>query len=106
MKAFNREGKTEGSQHNARSNKIRTPRFVNGLKRSIKANPTMPISKLAKNRGMSNLTIRKAIKDSLGYMSRARDVKHLLTYKNKADRVAEGKKIIYAIKTIYALLLR
>ena len=90
VKAFDREGKTKRSQYDARSDKIQTPRFVNGLKSSIKANPATPILKLAKDGGMSNYIIWKAIKDELGYMSRAWSVKHLLTDKNKAVRVANG----------------
>ena len=72
---------------------------MNGLKSSIKANPATPILKLAKDGGLSNFIIWKAIKDDLGYMSRARGDKHLLTDKNKAVRVAKGKKDIKAMKT-------
>ena len=76
---------------------------MNGLKSSIKANPATPNLKLAKDGGLSNFIILKAFKDDLGYMPRARGVKHLLTDKNKAVRGANGgqrqKKNIKAMKT-------
>ena len=72
---------------------------MNGLNQLIKANPMTPITKLAKNLVVSDFTIRKAIKYNLDYMSRARGVKHLLTDKNKANRVSKGKRIISSMKT-------
>lgn len=99
VKAFDNEGKTHRAEHKPRSDKVRTPRFVAGLKRSIDANPTTPISKLAKDRNVSDFVIRKAIKDDLGYMSRSRGVRHLLTEGNKLNRVSKGKKILNALKS-------
>ena len=54
---------------------------------------------------MSDFTTWKAIKDDLGYMSRARTVKHLLTDNNKADRVAKNKKNINAMETKRSYLI-
>ena len=93
VRAFDREGKIKRSQHDTRSDKIQTPRFVNSFKSSIKANPTTPILSIAKDGGLNIFFIWKAIKDDLGYVSRARGVKHLLTDKNKAVRVVKGNKI-------------
>ena len=96
--AYDKDGKTYRAEHNTRSDKKRTPRFVAGLKRTIDAKPTTPISKLAKDRQVDPSTIRRAIKEDLGYRSRVRAVKHLLTTQHKADRVTKGMKI-NAMKT-------
>ncbi|QQP52579.1 Transposable element tcb2 transposase [Caligus rogercresseyi] len=61
--------------------------------------PDTPISKLAKDRNVYRNTIEKAIKIDLGYRSRARAKKHLLTEQNMADRVSKGKILINQMKS-------
>ncbi|QQP50127.1 Transposable element tcb2 transposase [Caligus rogercresseyi] len=90
VKAFDEEGKTTRKDHSPRSDKIRTPRFVAGLKRSIRRTPTTKMTKLAKDRNVSHTTIRRAVKDDLNYRSSA---------KNKADRVSKGRKILNDLKS-------
>ncbi|QQP53659.1 Transposable element tcb2 transposase [Caligus rogercresseyi] len=99
VKAFDEEGKTTRKDHSPRSDKIRTPRFVAGLKRSITRTPTTKMTKLAKDRNVSHTTIRRAVKDDLNYRSRCKCVKHLLTAQNKADRVSKGRKILNDLKS-------
>ncbi|QQP54211.1 Uncharacterized protein FKW44_006970 [Caligus rogercresseyi] len=83
--------KDRRADHSSRADKIWTPRFLAGLKRSIDAHPDTPISKLAKDRNVHRSTIEKAIKIDLRYRSRARATKHLLTEQNMADRISKGK---------------
>ncbi len=61
-KKFDKRGTSQRKEHEPRSDKIRTPRFVAGLKRSLEVNPGTPMSKLAKNHGVHRTTICKAIK--------------------------------------------
>lgn len=99
IKDFSENGKTQRAEYQPRSYKIRTPRFVAGLKRSVDANPKTPISILAKQRQVSTYTISKALNDDLGYTSRCRPVKHLLTAKQKSLRVERGQKILSSLKS-------
>uniref|UniRef100_A0A0K2VIF8 Uncharacterized protein n=1 Tax=Lepeophtheirus salmonis TaxID=72036 RepID=A0A0K2VIF8_LEPSM len=52
-----------------RSDRIRTPRFLEGLQKSIKASPGTSLSRLAKNRGVSKQLVSKAVNEDLGYRS-------------------------------------
>ena len=98
IKAFDEEGKTDRAIHNSRKDKIRSPRFLAGLKRSVDSNPTIPMSVLAKKRNVSRRTISRAIND-LGYRSRTRGVKHLLTEAMKQVRFERGRHLLNVLKS-------
>ena len=49
-KRFDEMGKEQRSAHNSRRDRILKPTFLAGLKRSIKANPAVPMTELAKKR--------------------------------------------------------
>ncbi|QQP57153.1 Uncharacterized protein FKW44_002045, partial [Caligus rogercresseyi] len=84
--------KTQRKDHKQRSDVKRSPRFVAGLKRSITANPIIPMTTLAKNRGVYVSTISKAINNSLRMKSYVRRTRNLLTDKAKAIRAERCPK--------------
>lgn len=98
LKVFLESGRVMRSKHKPRRDRIRTATFVANLKKSIHRNPTTSLATLAKRRNVSDSTVRRAVKVNLGYKSRARGVKHLLTDKMKATRVERSKKILSSLK--------
>ncbi len=78
IKAFEESGKESRKTHKLRSDCKRTPMFVAGLKRCIKANPDRPFTTLVKERNVSMMTISRAVRLDLGFKSYALKVKHLL----------------------------
>ncbi len=64
IKRFNGKGDYKRKNHKPRSDKIRTPTFLAGLKKSIRANPGMPMRKLARDRNVCPATISKAVRTS------------------------------------------
>ncbi len=73
--------------------KKRTPMFLAGLKRSIKANPAVSMVAHAKRRSVSRRTMGRAIKEDLGLSTYVRGRCHLLTEKMKTVRLERGKKL-------------
>ena len=62
----------ECKSHHSRSDIRRTPRFLAGLKRSIKANPSKSMASLAKICNVSKMTISKAIRVNISFYVRRR----------------------------------
>ena len=52
VKRFRDSGESKRKDHSPRSDKVRTPRFLAGLKCSINANPATPMSVHAKKRNV------------------------------------------------------
>lgn len=96
--AFKETGKDKRRQHKLRSDAKRTPRFVAGLKRSITANPSTPMTTLAKNRCVSVSTISRTVRNDLGMKSYVRQRRHLLTAKAKAIREERCPKLLSFLK--------
>ena len=92
------ERKAERSRHSPRKGLKRTKTFLAGLKRSIKADPTQPMTKLAKNRNVSHRTIRRAINENLGMSSYVRRRRNLLTTRSKAIRAERCPKLLCHLK--------
>ena len=76
-KRFDEMGKEQRSAHNSRRDRILKRIFLAGLKRSIKANPVVPMTELAKKRSVSVMTIKRGI-NKLGFNSYVRGKKHFL----------------------------
>ncbi|QQP54793.1 Uncharacterized protein FKW44_007739 [Caligus rogercresseyi] len=93
------EGKVCRKAHNMRSDKIRTPRFLAGLEKSIKASPGTSLSRLAKNRGVSKQLVSKAVNEDLGYRSYRMAKQHILTASMKATRLTNGKRLLNGLKS-------
>ena len=70
--AFDAEGKVQRSWHSPRSDQKRTKTFLAGLKRTLKAEPSQSMSKLAQKRRVSRSTISRAVKEDLGMKSYVR----------------------------------
>ena len=83
-------GHSPCSPHKA---KKRTPRFVAGLNKSIKANPSLSMAVPASRRSVSRRMVSRAIKEDLGLKSFVRERQHLLTSKMKEIRFKRGKKL-------------
>ncbi len=79
---YNETGVDTGKPQKCRSDCIRTPRLVAGLKRSVDARPGTTMKKLAAKRNVSFSTIQRAIKYDLQYKSYQLRVRHLLTEVN------------------------
>ena len=69
VSAFNAEGKVQRSRHSPRSDRKRTKTFRAGLKRTLKSDPSQPISKRAQKRSVSRSNISRAVKEDLGIKS-------------------------------------
>lgn len=96
--AFDDEGKVERSQHCPRSDRKRTKTFLAGLKRSLKSDPSQPMSKLAEKRSVSRSTISRAINEDLGMKSYVRRVHNLLTTRSRALRVERCQELLNHLK--------
>ena len=95
---FDAEGKVERSRHSPRSDRKRTKTFLAGLKRSLKADPSQSMSKLAKKRNVSRRTISRAVNEDLGMKSYIRRRRNLLTARSKALRVERCPKLLNHLK--------
>uniref|UniRef100_A0A0K2UF04 Resolvase HTH domain-containing protein n=1 Tax=Lepeophtheirus salmonis TaxID=72036 RepID=A0A0K2UF04_LEPSM len=92
--AWEVEGKVCCKAHNMTSDRIRTPRLLEGLWKSIKASPGTSLSRLAKNHGVSKQLVYEAVNDDLGYRSYRMAKKHILTTSMKATRLTNGKRLL------------
>lgn len=98
-KAFKADGKISRKTHKPRSDKKRTPTFLAGLKRSIKAAPGTPMSVLAKKRNVSRMTVSRAVRDDLKLKSYKLYKRHILTEKMRATRFRNGTKLLNDLKS-------
>ena len=92
-------GDTSRTPHKRRSDVKRTPRFLVGLKRSIASNPKTPMTQLARDRHVSNRTLRRAVNQDLGMRSYVRGRKNLLTEKAKEMRKERAPLLLNHLKT-------
>ena len=60
-KRYDRSGDVSRAPHKPRRDRKLTSRLFNGLKRSVKANPTTPMTILANKRGVSRKTIGRGL---------------------------------------------
>jgi len=95
---LNETGGVERSKHKVRSDLKRTPRFLAGLRRSIKADPSQSMMKLAMKRNVSPKTIANANKNDLGMKSYARRQRNILTAKTTAIRRERCPKLLSHLK--------
>ena len=91
-------GQDQRATHKARSDRILKPRFLAGLKRSVKANPAVPFSTLARKRAVSVMTIQRGMK-KLGLTSYAQGKRHLLTDRMKEVRLNRCRKLLNWMKS-------
>lgn len=99
IKAWKDEGKSHRKPHKQRSDKKRSPRFLAGLKKSIKANPGTPMTILAKKRGVSRMTVSRAVKIDLNMTSYKLYKRQILTEKMKESRIIKGKRMLSNLKS-------
>uniref|UniRef100_A0A0K2U3X0 Uncharacterized protein n=1 Tax=Lepeophtheirus salmonis TaxID=72036 RepID=A0A0K2U3X0_LEPSM len=97
--AWEVEGKVCRKGHNMRSDRILTPRFLEGLRKSLEASPGTSLSRLAKNRGVIKQLVSKAVNDDLGYRSYRMAKQHILTASTKATRLTNGKRVLNDLKS-------
>lgn len=83
--------------HAPRSTRKRNPRFLAGLKRSVRANPGTPMKTLARDRHVSKSTICRAVRD-LGMRSYSRRRMNLLTERAKEMRRERAPKVLNLLK--------
>ncbi|QQP40460.1 Transposable element tcb2 transposase [Caligus rogercresseyi] len=84
--------------HDRSGTKKRTPTFLDGLKRSVTANPGTPMSVLAKKRNVSRATVSRAVKE-LNIISYKRSQAHLLTGKMKEVILRRCKKVLNSLQS-------
>ncbi len=92
-KAWKEEGKVKHKPHKTHIDKKRTPTFLANLNRTIKANPAMNLTTLAKKKKVCRTTIRRSMVD-LGLKSYRLTIHHLLMAKMKETRVVRGKRLL------------
>ena len=94
-----RQGKgIQRKAHSPRSDRIRTKRFLWGLKRSIAANPSHPMAALAKKRNVTRMIISNAVRKDLGMKSFCRRRCNILTAKSKAIRKERSPLLLNHLK--------
>ena len=76
----------------------RTKTFLSGLKRTLKSDPSQPMSKLAQKRSVSRSTISRAVKEDLGMKSYVRRVRNLLNTRSRALRGERCPKLLNHLK--------
>ena len=81
-----------------RSDRKRTKTFLAGLKRTLKSDPSQPMSKLAQKRSVSRSTTSRAVKEDLGMKLYVRRVRNLLTTRSKALRAERCPKLLNHLK--------
>ncbi len=97
-KRLQERGITERKQQRPRKDKIHMDCFLAGFRRSIKANLSASMFKLAKECRMSNGTIQRAVKDNLGPTSYCLRHRHLLTKAMMIKRLVHSQKILSSLK--------
>lgn len=98
LRRYRQRRTSERQQHKARSDRIRTPTFLAGIRRSIAANPGTRIKALAARRQVSETTVRRAIRD-LGLRSYQRAHRHLLTEAQKQQRWLRARRLLNDLKS-------
>ena len=96
--AFDAEGTVQRSRHSPRSDQKRTKTFLAGLKRTLKSEPSQPMSKLAQKRSVSRSTISRAVNEDLDMKSYVRRVRNLLTTRSRALRAERCPKLLNHLK--------
>ena len=94
---YDRSCDVSRAPHKPRRDRKLTPRFLNGLKRSIKANPTIPMTILAQKRGFNRRTIERGLV-KLKLTSYVQGKRHLLTGRMKGIRLHRCKRLISWMK--------
>ena len=84
--------------HAPRADRKRKPRFLNGLRMSVKANPRTSMKILARDRHVSKSTISRAIREDLGMRSYVRKRLNLLTERAKEIRRERTPKVLNLLK--------
>ena len=96
-KRYDRSGDVSRAPHKPRRDRKLTPRFLNGLKRSVKASPTTPMTILAKKKGVSRRTIGRGL-TKLKLTSYVQGKRHLLTGRMRGIRIQRCKKLVTWMK--------
>ena len=78
--------------------RIRTDEFLGALRAEVTERPDTPMRVLARQAGVDEKTIRRAVHEDLGLASYVRRTRHLLTTKQKEARVTRGKKLVNWMK--------
>ena len=95
---FDSERTVDRKIHKPRKDRKRTKTFLAGLNRSLKADPTQSMAKLAKKRNVSDRTIRRAVNEDLGMKSYVRRRRNLLTARSKALRLERCPVLLNHLK--------
>ena len=96
--AFDAEGKVQRSRHSPRSDRKRTKTFIAGLIRTLKSDPSQPMSKLAQKRSVSRSTISRAVNEDHDMRSYVRRVRNLLTTRSRALGAERCPKLLNHLK--------
>ena len=95
---FDAEGKVQRIRQNPCSDRKRTKTFLDWLKRTLKSDPSQPMSKLAQKRSVSRSTISRAVNEDLDMKSYVRRVRNLLTTRSCALRAERFPKLLNHLK--------
>ena len=77
---------------------VTTPRLLANLKARIRRNPIRSMRGMAKEFGISEFTVRSAIKNKIGARSLSRTKRFLLTDRLKTLKLERSKKLLWILK--------
>lgn len=100
IKRYKNNGQTtrkRGKDRKTRKDNILTPKFLAKLKRSIDSDPSVNQSVHAKKMKVCEKSITNAVR-KLGMKSRAMTLKHLITGKQREQRLIKSKRILNSLK--------
>jgi AraC-like DNA-binding protein len=99
VKALVRDGKALTTlPRSGRPRSVRTPRQIAAVRAAIARNPRKSINQLADARGVSETTMRRLIKEDLGFKSRVVQQRPLLTPPVKERRAERAAKLLTRLK--------
>ena len=96
-KKYDRSGDVSRAPHKPRRDRKLISRFLNGMKRSVKTDPTTPMRILAKKRGVSRRNIGRDLA-KLKLTSYVQGKRHLLTDRMRGIRLQRCQKLVTWMK--------
>ncbi len=99
MKCFTHSVSSKRKRHSQRSDFICTLRFLAGLKRSVTANPIMPMTILEKSRQVSNATMSRAINSDLHLTNYVQGRCHFISDDQKKLWLTRCKSLLSWLKS-------
>ena len=102
---FKATGTTQRLPGQGQKRTVRTPVAIRAVRERIRRNPVRSMRKVAKDLSISEKTVRRIVKEDLGFKSRARTAKQLISAETKVKRFERCKKLINKMKRGVPIIL-